>query len=177
MTHATNRAFDILIDDVAREVTSGRPTGTWVPSVLARLSAEPQAVTPRVAWPWIGAGAAAAVVLVASLVLPRALVRFTRVSVPAISVPAAVTPADGPVVTRTAGAVAHMTRASRARHAVPAPALLAWRARTIPELAMAEPLALSEIQPAGLSITQLDVVPLGIAPLTLLPIGGEGGRR
>jgi hypothetical protein len=54
-----------------------------------------------------------------------------------------------------------------------------WRARAIPALDGVAALELDHIQPEELSISQLNVTPLDIAPIVIpsIPEIDEGGRR
>ncbi len=168
-----------LIDDVAREMTSGDPAAGFRVRVMARVAAE--TTEPRLRWRtplWLAA-AGAAVVVVAGLVVLR---EPQRTAEPAAVIAAA---GDAPPVSGTASepgtaddAVGQQTQgATRRVQAARLPAsVLEWRARVIPELTAVAPLAFAEIQPVWLSITQLDVTPLGILPITLPPIGDGGGR-
>ena len=172
-----NASFGAVIDDVARAMTSGRPADGFAAGVLERVSAEaPQRWHRGVAR--VGIALAVAAVVVVSLVVGRA--RFAgrepaRAGGPvAQAVPAADGVAQPP--SQRAGGRTSILRTGLPQPAPPAPNLLEWHARTIPELAALPAIAIVEIQPNALSIAQLDVMPLGVAPLILPPIGGEGGR-
>jgi hypothetical protein len=122
--------------------------------------------------------AAAATVVVAAIALsvgrplPSAGVERAVVS-GSPAAPAAAT-ADAATPVEPGARVAAVRRASPPQ---PPATLVAWRLRNIPALEGVAALEVEPIQPAGLSISQLSVTPLDVAPIVVPSIPPvEGGR-
>lgn len=163
-THAWHQ----MIDDVARDMTAADPAADFRARVMEQVSMTPPARLHPLRGLWRGAALAAAVV-VAAIALgvnqpsrrpePQSSVaRGGSASVPVVA------PADPAV---SVEAAAPKAAARRAAAPQPSAALVEWRARNIPALADLAALELEHIQPAGLSISQLSVRPLDIAPIVV----------
>jgi hypothetical protein len=164
-THSWHR----VIDDVARGMTAADPVAEFRARVMEQVRTTPQyGRLSAFVWAWRGAAVAAAVVVAAiavNLTQPfrsdepgPSLARISSLSAPIAA------PAD-PVASVDASAPAAAVR--RAPAPQPSAALVEWRARNIPALADLAALELQHIQPAGLSISQLTVRPLDIAPIVV----------
>ena len=169
----------LLIDDVAREMTATDPAPDFHARVVHRISEERQRA-PVSGW-MIGMRVAVATAAVAAVIM---VARQTDVGrqAPASPMARAAAPVTAPAapVTPEAATIAPIPRVASA---APDPAaqrraseLAEWHGRAIPALEDLKPLGVRDIQPGGLSISQLSVTPLEIAPITIAPIGGEGGR-
>ncbi len=176
----TPHAWNRVIDDVARDMTSGAPTPDFRARVMERVSAtRPAGRLTRLAWNWRGASVAAALVVVAVAV---SVLQPFRTGEPSRAVARVATPAAPIVASNDPVAIAEASQVPRGarRPAVPpTPAALAeWRARNIPALDGLPAIELGHIQPMGLSISQLSVRPLDdIAPIVVPSIPqSEGGR-
>lgn len=173
----TPRAFDRVIDDVARDMTGRAPTPDFRARVMERVSAtRPAGRLTLLAGNWRAAGVAAAVVVGVIAVTVMQPFRTGEPSPSVARVTAPVRPAAAPSDPLVMVEAPPSPRATR-RPAEPRPsaALVAWRARNIPALEDPAALELDQIQPAGLSISQLSVRPLDIAPIAIASIV-EGGR-
>ena len=169
-----------LIDDVARDMTAGDPAPDFRARVLEQVSTTPPSRRLlALMWTWRGATAAAATVVVAAIAL--SVNRPSRGPESEHSVARGVS-ASAPVVAPSDPAASvDASVPARARRRTPAPqpsaALVEWRARNIPALADVAALELEHIQPASLSISQLSVMPLDIAPIVVPSIPpADGGR-
>lgn len=168
-----------LIDDVARQITAAEPGTDFRARVVDRISAERQRAPIAVWMIAVRVGVAAAALLAIGALLRRTdVVRPEPASQIASSIPAA-----APISAATAEAAPVVAPVARVAAFAPDPAaerrasaLAEWHGRTIPPLADPTALAVRDIQPGGLSISQLSVTPLDIAPITIAPIGSEGGR-
>jgi hypothetical protein len=140
---------DDAIDRVAAEATRGEPSPGFRARVVARLDER----RPSYAWPLVAA-AAAAIVIVASLITIRAPQRTApvqqRAAVASPAVESGPT-SPAPIDTATAASIttAHAELASFALPAI-----------TLPPLDAIEPITLESIQPTKLSIPQLTVEPI-----------------
>lgn len=170
-THAWHR----VIDDVARDMTAATPAAEFRARVVERVSATRQTRhVAALAWTWRGAIAAAAVVIAA---LAVSVAQPFRSSEPPRSVARVSTPSS-PVVAPADPATSAGVPAPATVRRTPAPqpsaALVAWRERNIPALADVAALdMMAPIQPAGLSISQLSVRPLEIAPIVISSIDDQ----
>jgi hypothetical protein len=173
----TPHAWHRVIDEVARDMTAGVPAPGFRARVVQQVSITRPAgrlaafVSTR---RFAGAGAAAALVAIAVVALQpfrsvdpdRSVVRG---GAPVATASASADPVEASVTLTAAGSPG--SRPARAPQ--PPAALLEWRARRIAALEGVAPLELDHIQPASLSISQLSVTPLGIAPLVIPEIDDE----
>lgn len=172
-----NTSLDRVIDDVARDFTAGEPCTDFRAHVLDRVSAAKRTSAPIAgSWALRTAAAAAAIATVAAgITLWRA--PHEASPVPRISSASGAGPSTTPMADARSDATPIAPRAAARRPGAPqvSPGLSAWRDRAIPALAGIEPIGVGDIQPAGLSVSQLSVTPLDIAPMVVEPIG-DGGR-
>ena len=174
-THAWRR----MIDDVARDMTAGDPAPDFRARVMEQVSApSPARRLPEFVSTWRAATVAAAVVIAAigvSVSRPfrtsepsRPIARVSTPSAPVVAPPDPATNVEAP---------AQAAAVRRAPAPQPSASLVEWRARRIPALESLAALELEHIQPAGLSISQLSVMPLDIAPIVVPSIPpADGGR-
>lgn len=166
------------IDAVARQMTDG-PGPDLRHRVAARLTARPWYASrgPR---QWSIATAAAATIAIGALTFalraPREVgpIAAPDVTLPGAAVGAAVTDPPSP-----GSRVVHTTvrRARVEQSPDPTEAELEWLARRPDPLELA---ALSEpasIQPLSPSVALLEVLPLSLPPVEVLPLGTSGGAR
>ena len=167
-THAWHR----VIDDVARDMTAADPAADFRARVMEQVSATPVRLRPlRGLRRDATLAAAAAIAAIAVSVAqpfrssePRSMARVSPPSAPVVA------PADPAA---NADAPARATAPRRAPAPQPSAALVEWRARNIPALADLAALEMDHIQPAGLSISQLSVRPLDIAPIVIRSIDDD----
>jgi len=165
--------LDNVIDRVARELTAARPPADLRARVMDRIANVPP--RPRFVWHWRVAlvPAVAAIVLVAVVLRHRT---ESQISTPPVAHTAHAI-AETPTATVTNAAASGSTIATRrtknARIHKAGAEELAWRERAIAALTPVDPLDLTDIQPAPLSIPQLEVKPLGPSADGGSPDGGS----
>lgn len=173
-THSWHR----VIDDVASGMTAAGPAADFRARIMEQVSTTPQSRLRPLRGLRRGATLAAAAAIAAIAVSltqpfrsPEPQPSLARVSTPSAPVAA---PADPVASVDAPTPVAAVRRAAAPQ---PSAALVEWRARNIPALADLAALELRHIQPAGLSISQLSVRPLDIAPIVVPSIPQIDDRR
>jgi hypothetical protein len=161
---------DREIDDIARAMTGGEPSGALRARVMQQLE-------PRVARrARAGTFATAAKVLGGAAAVAAGVIFLNRQ-------PAEVTPASAPagVVASTPARPADpaafstlmpaSTASSRPAHIQMSEEERAWQSRRLPALAPPDPLALDPIQPEPMSIAPISVDPIVMDPLVAPSVG------
>ena len=174
----TSHAWHRVIDDVARDMTAGDPAPDFRARVIERVSTTPPS-RPLLAFGWSWRGATTAATVIATAIALNVSRPF-RGPEPQQSVARGGSTA-APVVAPSDPATNVEAPAPAAARPAPAPhpsaALVEWRARNIPALADVAALDMASIQPPGLSISQLTVTPLDIAPIVVPSIPPTDGGR
>ena len=163
---------DREIDDIARAMTDGEPSGALRARVMQQLE-------PRVARrAGAGAFATAAKVLVGVCAIAAAMIFLDRQPV---EVTPAVTPAGvvGPTAARSpepavSTVIPVSTASSRPAQIQMSEEERAWQSRRLPALVQADPLALDPIQPEPMSIAPISVDPIVMDPLVVPSVGTRG---
>jgi hypothetical protein len=160
-----------IIDAAATRVTHAMPPPDLRARILARV-----AVERRHAWFWTWVPVTAFGILVAgaagTFVLQRAVSADFPVVVQRAAVGAHIAgvrpgsdavrpgPKTGASFSSGESTASEASQMTNKAEPAPPPALLAWRARALAALPTAEDLALSDIQPEAIGVTQLEVKPL-----------------
>ena len=164
-----------LIDDVARRLTEVVPPADLRARVIAQLADRP---SPWRAWrPAVAA--ATVLIAVAGFGLQRRFTVAQTAGLPLPASPALVRDIGGAALVPAAVTTAPLRPRRVAKPAIISAAELAWRARVIPAIAAAQPLAAESIQPASLTLPLLELKPLVNTPVTVAPISAadaSGGR-
>lgn len=167
---------DVLIDDVARQMTDGHPSDDLRARVTDRLGPAPQR-----GWLRRFAPAAAIAGLAAMALFSRPADDPGTVAPTSATPPLVASAARRGVVPPTAGSVsptgtAVVRRGPELTRQVSADEL-AWHARTVPPLLARPALLIDPIQPTRVSIAPMTVEPLATDPLALPPLASRSGTR
>jgi hypothetical protein len=158
--------LDRFIDDVARGMVAGAPSGDFTARTMARISGQRRA---RTWWRLLPAGAAVASVAVAVAVA----LSGGRVG----GLPVVPDPRPAPLSTGTLTRAPVIEPAAAAprlpvRHAVMSAAERVWQDRRLPALPGPAPITSEGIQPEPLAVPLLNLKPLITEPLIIEPIDG-----
>jgi len=172
-----------VIDRVAEELTSAQPPVNLRARVMDRIAADP--LRPRPVFQWrlvLVPVVVTALVFVVARSRPETqitpVVRNVAVATTGVEKTPAAPPTDAVAstsTTRNTKPVASRTIDRRIHRATAEE--LAWRERAVAALTPLDPLDLTDIQPAALSIPQLEVKPLGSVADGGSPNGGSPNDR